>query len=98
MELFQTPYQLHEKEKQVGKVLANDKADVMNIQLKKGQTIPTHNANQHVLIIVRSGVISFIVESETVELTAEQVLAMQPLENHSIIALEDADLLVVKLK
>ncbi len=98
MEVIATPYVLGEKNKKAGKVFGQENFDVMNIQLKAGESIPTHHSDRDVLIIVRSGVLAFTVEEETVELTSEQLLHMTPFENHSLVAKEDADVIVLKIK
>ncbi|MED3660602.1 cupin domain-containing protein [Ureibacillus terrenus] len=98
MKVISTPYVLEEKNKQVGKVLDIEKAQVMNIQLKSGESIPSHFADGDVLIIVRRGTVEFTVEEETVELTNETFLHMEPKEKHSLIAKHDADIIVVKMK
>lgn len=98
MQVVTTPFVLNEKKKQVGKVLEHEKFQVMNIQLKTGESIPSHFADCDVLIVVRSGVVSFTVENETVELSSESILHMNPKEMHSLQAKEDVDLLVIKVK
>lgn len=85
-----------EKNKHIEKIFSQSNFDVMNIQLKKGEEVPTHNANCDVLIIVRRGIVAFTVEEETVELTNENILYMTPLENHSLKSVEDADVIVLK--
>lgn len=98
MEVYQTIFQLAERDKHIGKAISNEHSDVLNIQLKKGQSVAKHNAKERVLIVVRSGRVLFTVEDQPFELTSEQLLWMEPLENHSIEALEDSDFIVVKLK
>lgn len=98
MQIIQTPYVIEEKNKHIGKVLSQPNVEVMNIQLKEGEKIPTHHADCEVLIIVRSGIISFTVEEKKVELSSESILHMNPFENHSLESIEDADLLVLKIK
>ncbi|MFO7316828.1 MAG: AraC family ligand binding domain-containing protein [Bacilli bacterium] len=98
MQVISTPYVLNERKKQAGKVFETSKAQVLNIQLKSGESIPDHFADCDVLIIVRSGIVSFTVNDETVELTSESLLHMEPKEVHSLTAKEDADVVVVKIK
>ncbi|TSI10069.1 cupin domain-containing protein [Lysinibacillus sp. BW-2-10] len=98
MEILSTPYVLKEKAKQVGKIFGQENFDVLNIQLKTGEQVPTHHADCDVLIIVKSGVVTFTVEEETVDLTSEQVLYIKPFEKHGLVAKEDVDLIVMKIK
>ncbi|MFY3792833.1 cupin domain-containing protein [Ureibacillus sp. MALMAid1270] len=98
MEIIETPYILGEKNKKAGKVFTQDQFDVMNIQLKTGEEIPAHHSDRDVIIIVRNGIVAFTVEEKTVELTNEQLLYIKPFEKHSIVAKEDADIIVMKIK
>ena len=98
MEVISTPYILEEKNKKAGKVFGQDTFDILNIQLKAGESIPEHHADRHVVIIVKNGMVTFTVEGNAVELTNEQLLYMEPFENHSLVAKEDADIIVMKIK
>lgn len=98
MKLLETIVREESHPKQIDKLLGRPNLDVMNIQLKAGEEIPTHHAPCDVLVIVRKGRVSFTVEEETMELTNGVVLSMEPYENHSLQAIEDADLIVVKMK
>lgn len=97
MKLIETEYQLGEKAKQAGKVAGVDNAEVLNIQLRKGEEIAEHDADREVFIIVRRGKVRFTVEGEPVEVTPENILHMAPLEKHSLHALEDSDVVVMKI-
>lgn len=97
MKLIETKYQLGEKAKQAGKVAGVGNAEVLNIQLRKGEEIAEHDADREVFIIVRSGKVRFTVEGEPVEVTSENILHMSPLEKHSLYALDDSDIVVMKI-
>ncbi len=97
MRKIQSPYLLGEKAKHIAKLLNLPDCEAINIQLKRGEEIPIHHANRDVFIIVRSGVVSFVVEGRPVELTSESVLHMEPFEKHSLEAKEDVDLVVLKV-
>lgn len=83
--------------KKVGKVYSRNNMDILSIQLKTGEQIAEHNAKQTVVIIVRSGEVEFVVEGQVQQLTAEDVLVIEPLENHSLKAITDVDILVMKV-
>ena len=83
--------------KKVGKVHSRNNMDILSIQLKTGEQIAEHNAKQTVVIIVRSGEVEFVVEGQVQQLTAEDVLVIEPLENHSLKAITDVDILVMKV-
>ncbi|WP_153721797.1 cupin domain-containing protein [Sporosarcina cascadiensis] len=97
MKLIDTKYQLKDKEKHVGKVAGVEHADVLNIQLRKGEEVAEHDADREVFIIVKRGRVQFTVEGEPVEVTPDNMLHMAPLEKHSLYALEDSDVVVMKI-
>lgn len=98
MILVDTASQLAEKNKHFSQIANADNAILMNIQLRKGEEVPEHDAAQEVFIIVRKGKVRFTVEGEPVEVTPENMLHMAPLEKHSLYALEDSDIIVIKVK
>ena len=66
--------------------------------MRAGESIPTHNAPGTVIVTVRSGSVLFNVEGVDTKLTTNDVLVMDPLENHSLTAVTDVDILVTKLQ
>ncbi|MDQ0427984.1 quercetin dioxygenase-like cupin family protein [Planomicrobium stackebrandtii] len=97
MELIETPYLLGEKNKHIQKALNFNKTQVVNMQLQKGEKIAEHDSMADVLIIVRSGKVSFVVEGQTVEAAPDNILHMNPKEKHSLTAIEPSDLLVLQI-
>ncbi|PZX02969.1 AraC-like protein [Psychrobacillus insolitus] len=97
MHLIETPYLLEEKEKNVSKVIQFDNNDVVNIQLRIGEEIKEHNADAHVLIVIRRGKVIFTVEGVEQVVTTNNVLHMNPLEKHALKAVEDSDIVVIKI-
>ncbi|MBT2582741.1 cupin domain-containing protein [Planococcus sp. ISL-109] len=97
MEILKTPDVLSDKAKKSAPVLQLENAKVLNIQLRKGESIPEHHANAEVVIVVRRGRVEFTVEGETVVASPENVLHLAPLENHQLTAQEDSDLLVFQI-
>lgn len=91
------PNVLNEKKKSAGKVLATDAADILSIQLAKGESIAEHKANEPVVIIVRKGAVNFTVSGEVHELTDEHIITFERDELHSLIAVEDTELVLVKI-
>lgn len=92
-----TAYQLEEKEKHISRLLSLENVNVANIQLRTGETIPKHNSKREVIIIVRRGSVIFDVEGEEVVVTQNNILHMNPLEGHSLLAKEDTDLIVIQV-
>lgn len=89
---------LEEKAKHVGKLGSVDGAEVLNIQLPAGEKIPAHHTDNEVLIIVQFGEVRFIIEEVEEMLTADTILALKPLESHSLEAITDTRIIVIKLK
>ncbi|OEH92334.1 hypothetical protein [Bacillus solimangrovi] len=97
MKLVTTINTLQDKEKQLDKVLEFNNNKVMHLQLKKGASIPEHNAPFNVLVVVRKGKLLFDVSGTKSELTNENFIHLTPLEKHSLEAMEDTDVLVIKI-
>jgi quercetin dioxygenase-like cupin family protein len=70
----------------------------VNIQLQKDEIILEHHADADVIIIVKKGKVTFKVEGETVQLTAENMLHMKPMEKHSLKADVASDIIVMQIK
>ena len=98
MKKLQIANVLAEQAKKMGKVLDTEQFDLLNVQLRAGEEIPAHNANDTAIVIVRNGEVLFNVEGEDVTLTNEDVLLFDPLEMHSLKAITNVDLVIVKLK
>ncbi|WP_144510532.1 AraC family ligand binding domain-containing protein [Bacillus sp. FJAT-22090] len=97
MQLVETPYLLEEKEKLVSKVIQFDQHHVMNIQLRTGEEIKEHDAKEYVLIVVRKGKVLFTVEGVEQLVTTGNILHMNPFEKHALKAVEDSDIIVIKI-
>lgn len=97
MDLIPTPYRLEEKPKHIAKLMTLENVSVVNIQLKKDETIVEHDSKREVIIIVRRGAVIFDVEGTEQLVTQDNVLHMSPLEKHSLRATEDTDLIVLQV-
>lgn len=78
-------------------VLEFSSGAVINLQLKAGQKVGRHHTPSDTIIHVVSGRVRFGVGEETVDLTKDVVLHMDPKEEHELEALEDTSLLVIKI-
>ena len=97
MELIETPKMLEEKNKHIQKALSFGNTKIVNMQLQAGEKIAEHDSTADVVIIVRSGKVSFNVEGQSVEVTPENILHLNPKEKHSLTAIEPSDLLVMQI-
>src|SRR5699024_772409 len=98
MKRVDTKHDIGGKTKHAERVLSEDKYDIIQIHMKKGEVITSHHAKEETLFIVRTGTVNFIVEKETMTLTNEQILQMDPYEKHSLEALEESNLILLKIK
>ncbi len=98
MTIIQVQAMLKEKKKHIGKLGSIEGADVLNIQLRAGEKIPEHHTDNEVLIIVQFGEVRFIIEGVEEILTQDTILALNPSEKHSLEAITDVRLIVIKLK
>jgi len=95
MELYTVPAY---SEKKLSKIASHEQFDLVSIQLAAGEGIPAHDAPHTVLIIVQSGKVLFTVEGKEQELISSTILHMNPKEQHSLQAIEDCKLLLLKIK
>jgi len=98
MKRVDTRHDIGAKTKHAERILNEDKYDLIQIHMKKGEIITSHHAKEETLIIVRTGKVYFTVEEEKMTLTNEQILQMDPYEKHSLEALEEANLILLKMK
>lgn len=97
MNLIKTPNRLEEKPKHITKLMTLENVSVVNIQMKKDETIAEHDSKREVIIIVRKGAVIFDVEGTENLVTQDNVFHMLPLEKHSLRATEDTDLVVFQV-
>lgn len=97
MDLISTPYKLEQKSKHIAKLQTLENATIINIQLKKGETIAEHDSSKDVVIVVRRGAVSFDVEGTETVVQQDNMLFMKPYEKHSLLAVEDTDILVFQI-
>lgn len=98
MKIINLDSRLKDQEKFIKPLTNFEKTKMVQIQLQKGTGIPEHNANADVLIIVQKGKVAFDVAGERVELTPSSILYMEPKEQHSLLALEDVELLLLRIE
>lgn len=96
--LIHTENKLIKKDKSIKKIFDNEQSNIVNIQLKTGESIPEHDSKDPILLIVRSGTVKFICSDEEYALTDSDILFMEAKEIHSVEAVTDTDFLVVFLK
>src|SRR5699024_7692364 len=98
MKRKKTIHHIGEKVKYAKRIVNEAKYDVIKIHMKKKEEIMTQNDKEETLIIVRAGKVLMNVEGESVTLTNETVLQMNPYEEHDLKAIEESDWLLLKIK
>lgn len=98
MKLFQVENHLESKPKNTERILSGEQCNVLNVQLRKGESIPEHNAPKEVVVVCRKGVVKFPVEGKEQILKENSVLLIAPEEMHSLEAVEDSELVIIKIK
>ncbi|THF72612.1 AraC family ligand binding domain-containing protein [Cohnella fermenti] len=64
---------------------------VLQLSLKAGGGIPSHQAKTNVLVIVQKGRLQFACEERQIELSPGRMLHLLPSEPHSVLASEDTE-------
>lgn len=98
MKVVTSSHDIGNDKKFAKRLFEEEKFDLIHMHLKKGQPISTHHAKTDVIIIVREGVVTFDIEGKEVTLTNEDILYLDPYEDHSLQAIEETDLILLKLK
>lgn len=97
MNLITSSHDINDSRKHAVRLLKEEKFDCIHMHLKQGEKVSTHHAKTNVLIIVRTGLVEFDVEGEVITMTNEDILYLDPFEKHSLHALEESDLILVKI-
>lgn len=69
---------------------------VTHLVLPKGESLAKHHVNKTVVVVPIKGRVNFSDEHTTEEIYPGKIVRMQPDEVHSLDALEDAELMVIK--
>lgn len=98
MHVITSPHNIGKHQKFAKRLFNEDKFDLIHMHLKEGEQLTEHHAKEDVLVVVRTGKVEFDFSGEKVTLTNEDVLHMEPNEDHSVLALEETDLILLKVK
>ncbi|RNF39667.1 AraC family ligand binding domain-containing protein [Planococcus salinus] len=97
MELIETPDFLQEKRQYMHKVSSFGNTNIVNIQLRENEVVPEHEIDADVLIVVRSGSVSFNIGGEMSTVTPGKILHIEPGEAHSLKAEKACDIIVIQI-
>ncbi|HLR42835.1 MAG TPA: hypothetical protein VK067_06320 [Pseudogracilibacillus sp.] len=98
MRVVETSHDIGDGTKHAIRLFNQDKYDVVQVHMKKGETLTDHHAAEEVLIVVRTGEVVFTFGEERVNVTNKTILQMDPYEEHGVEALEESDFLIIKIK
>ncbi|CAJ1313969.1 cupin domain-containing protein [Paenibacillus nuruki] len=85
-----------QQDKKLTSIYNTEARQIVHLQLSANQEIPTHKSPKHVFIVVKIGKVAFTVSDQEIILSPNEVLIMEPDEFHSLKALEDTSILVIK--
>ena len=90
-------YQASEAKQMFEHLIKDEKLNVVNIRLNAGESIGKHKAPQHVVVVIVKGKVLFSDETFGEEIYPGKIIYMQPNEIHELSALEDSELMVIKI-
>lgn len=97
MELIETPYLLQEKEHYMHTITNVENTNIINVQLRENEVIPDQELDADMIVIVKSGVISYNIGGEMSTVTPNKILHIHPNEIHSLKAEEASDMILIQI-
>ena len=79
-------------------LIEKDRQTVTHLCLKEGKELSTHSVDMSVIVVPFKGTIEFTGESGMETIKPGTIVEMEPNEKHSLKAVEDSQLIVVKSK
>ncbi len=83
------------KDQAVSSLFQKEGSKFVQLSFPAGQGLTKHRTNRHLVLIVLSGRIRFTVDERSEELAASQIVALEPLQEHSLEAVEPSTALLV---
>ena len=71
---------------------------ITHLQIKKGEEIPNHKSGKSVVVVIYKGKVDFKEEKGNQIIIPGDIITMDPNEIHALRALEDSDLMVIKVR
>ena len=79
-------------------LLDEDKLQIIHLQIKQGEEIPSHKSDKSVVVVIYKGKVDFTGENGNEIIVPGNIITMEPNEMHALKAIEDSDLMVIKAK
>ena len=89
-------YSLKDTNTRVHNIYESDNQVVTHLNLKAGESIPRHNSDMSVVVVIYEGEVIFTEEDEDYTIKAGDIIKFKPEVSHSLKALEDSKLMVIK--
>lgn len=77
-------------------VYKEERFHIIQLQIKKDELLKPHHAATDAFLLVNEGAIEFNINNEKIRLQKGDMLSFKKLETHSVLALEDAIVLLIK--
>ena len=77
-------------------LIDEDKLQGPHLQKKSGEEIRSHKSDKTVIVVIYKGKVDFTGEDGKDIILPGDIIRMDPNESHSLKAIEDSDLLVIK--
>lgn len=71
---------------------------VTHLQIKKGEEIPSHKSDKDAVVVIYKGKVDFSGENGSEIIVPGDIIVMKPEEMHTLTAIEDSDLMVIKAR
>lgn len=81
-----------------GIVYTAEKQEIVHLSLQKGNTVPDYVWTNEVNLFVIEGEVELHLETETRVLNARELVVIEPFAKHKMLALENSQILVIKIK
>ena len=75
-----------------------DNLQITHLQIKKGEEVPSHKSDKNVVVVIYKGKVDFKGENGSETIVPGDIITMDPNEMHSLEAIEDSDLMVIKAR
>ena len=75
-----------------------DNLQITHLQIRKGEEIPSHKSDKSVVLVFYKGKVDFKEEKGKQIIIPGDIITMDPNEIHVLKALEDSDLMVIKVR
>ena len=91
-------YKVNENIEIAEHLIEKDGQTVTHLFIREGKELSTHAVDMSVIVVPFKGVIEFTGETGTETIKPGMIIEMEPNEKHSLKAVEDSQLIVVKSK